>query len=237
VAYTLTSRAPGASNLTAKNRVWDFFDYPNKTRPANRRQPLQPRRKNRPTATKPASGIPYWPSRDPIGEQGGVNLYGFVGNDGVNKWDYLGLAPPDVEVKQCSIKIFAGHGLDDAAFDGDGNLNNPEDVKKSQLPYNISGPACSGAAVLGCNTANYTNISNPIPGVKGQTENISMDNLCREMRTALEAARKHAKNLCNKEPACCTRIAIEVRCFGLKKPGWFTNGCSLCGHHEVIVCD
>ncbi|MCU0797653.1 MAG: tyrosine-type recombinase/integrase [Akkermansiaceae bacterium] len=32
-----------------------------------------------------------WPSRDPIGEEGGTNLYGFVGNDGVNKWDYLGL--------------------------------------------------------------------------------------------------------------------------------------------------
>jgi RHS repeat-associated protein len=32
-----------------------------------------------------------WPSRDPIGERGGVNLYGFVGNNGVNRWDYLGL--------------------------------------------------------------------------------------------------------------------------------------------------
>ena len=33
-----------------------------------------------------------WPSRDPIAEMGGVNLYGFVGNDGVNRLDYLGLA-------------------------------------------------------------------------------------------------------------------------------------------------
>jgi len=33
-----------------------------------------------------------WPSRDPIEEQGGLNLYGFVGNDGVNAWDYLGLS-------------------------------------------------------------------------------------------------------------------------------------------------
>jgi len=32
-----------------------------------------------------------WPSRDPIEEQGGINLYGFVGNDGMNKWDKLGL--------------------------------------------------------------------------------------------------------------------------------------------------
>ena len=32
-----------------------------------------------------------WPNRDPIGERGGLNLYGFVGNDGVNWWDFLGL--------------------------------------------------------------------------------------------------------------------------------------------------
>ena len=30
-------------------------------------------------------------SRDPIEEQGGLNLYGFCGNDPINKWDYLGL--------------------------------------------------------------------------------------------------------------------------------------------------
>jgi integrase/recombinase XerD len=36
-----------------------------------------------------------WPSRDPIEEEGGVNLYGFVGNDGVNKWDLLGLWGPN----------------------------------------------------------------------------------------------------------------------------------------------
>jgi len=34
-----------------------------------------------------------WPSRDPIEEMGGINLYGFVGNDGMNAWDYLGNKP------------------------------------------------------------------------------------------------------------------------------------------------
>jgi RHS repeat-associated protein len=32
-----------------------------------------------------------WPSRDPIDERGGLNLYEFVGNDGVNASDYRGL--------------------------------------------------------------------------------------------------------------------------------------------------
>ena len=32
-----------------------------------------------------------WPSRDPIEEEGGGNLYGFVGNDGISGRDFLGL--------------------------------------------------------------------------------------------------------------------------------------------------
>ncbi len=32
-----------------------------------------------------------WPSRDPIEEAGGLNLYGFIGNEGVNDVDVLGL--------------------------------------------------------------------------------------------------------------------------------------------------
>ncbi|OVE75016.1 hypothetical protein BVX97_05800, partial [bacterium E08(2017)] len=38
------------------------------------------------------AGMGRWLNRDPIAEQGGLNLYGFVGNDGVNDGDSLGLA-------------------------------------------------------------------------------------------------------------------------------------------------
>ena len=34
-----------------------------------------------------------WPSRDPIEEKGGMNLYGYVGNDGMDGWDLLGEYP------------------------------------------------------------------------------------------------------------------------------------------------
>lgn len=37
----------------------------------------------------PATG--RWPSRDPIGERGGLNLYGMVGNNALNRSDILGL--------------------------------------------------------------------------------------------------------------------------------------------------
>jgi hypothetical protein len=91
MVYPLSERAPSASNLTAKNRVWGFFENSNRTRPANRRKPSELRRKIRPTTTKTASGIPYWPSRDPIEEEGGINLYGFAWNDPSNAIDILGL--------------------------------------------------------------------------------------------------------------------------------------------------
>ncbi len=39
-----------------------------------------------------------WLNRDPIGEEGGLNLYGFVTNDPFNQWDYLGM-------KKCGLKV------------------------------------------------------------------------------------------------------------------------------------
>ena len=40
-----------------------------------------------------------WTSRDPIGTRGGMNLYAFVGNDGVSMVDLLGLLlPPALEI-------------------------------------------------------------------------------------------------------------------------------------------
>jgi len=35
-------------------------------------------------------GRSAWPNRDPLGEQGGINLYGFVRNDAINNYDILG---------------------------------------------------------------------------------------------------------------------------------------------------
>jgi RHS repeat-associated protein len=47
-----------------------------------------------------------WPSRDPIGEEGGINLYGFVGNDSISRTDFLGLKNKNTYFSY----IFAGHG-------------------------------------------------------------------------------------------------------------------------------
>lgn len=104
MAYTLTNPPSEKCDLTPKNRVWGFFENSNRTRPANRRKPSELRRKIRLTPTKTASGIPYWPSRDPIEEEGGVNLYGFVGNDGIGWVDILGLDYLDVQI-HCDLTM------------------------------------------------------------------------------------------------------------------------------------
>jgi len=49
----------------------------------------------------PADG--RWVGRDPIGESGGVNLYGFVGNDGCNRVDQHGLSSKKCDCCKPSI--------------------------------------------------------------------------------------------------------------------------------------
>ena len=47
-----------------------------------------------------------WPSRDPIGENGGINLYGFLGNDPANWLDILGLKECDLVISIYRDKSF-----------------------------------------------------------------------------------------------------------------------------------
>lgn len=59
-----------------------------------------------------SSNTGRWLSRDPIEEQGGVNLYGFVGNGPVNAVDAFGLytkSGTTFSVPECEILIVYGH--------------------------------------------------------------------------------------------------------------------------------
>jgi len=79
-------------DIPAKNRVGDFFWKTYQYAPDNNCAALYVRRENTPTATKPASGRTLWLSRDPIAEDGGINLYAYVNNDPINWLDFDGLA-------------------------------------------------------------------------------------------------------------------------------------------------
>ncbi len=64
-----------------------------------------------------------WLNRDPVEEEGGLNLYAFVRNDGINVWDYLGLKswenedPLNMSMRGAQ---FLGSGLDGAGLIDDG---------------------------------------------------------------------------------------------------------------------
>jgi hypothetical protein len=95
--------------------------------------------------------IGRWLSRDPIMEEGGVNLYGFVGNDGVNSWDYLGLkknGPGTAESMYDAAKASGEKGLKDGISEFEKFYNpwrsNPKNIGKSSP---IEGPPEYGGRV------------------------------------------------------------------------------------------
>jgi len=65
-----------------------------------------------------------WPSRDPIAERGGVNLYGFVGNHSLNLVDILGLEEA-LAIRACAVCHGSADGTwkNVAAFGDRGGLN------------------------------------------------------------------------------------------------------------------
>ena len=88
-----------------------------------------------------------WISRDPVEEQGGLNLYGFVNNDPVNKWDLLGMLQderinPEVLIISSSEHkcVFSyNFGIDDGKWEKFGDwLHGP-----GSLPEKILWPKSS----------------------------------------------------------------------------------------------
>lgn len=57
-----------------------------------------------------------WLSKDPIEEDGGLNLYGFVGNNGINHWDILGL---DSDEDELDKRLAAGNAAAIYFYDED----------------------------------------------------------------------------------------------------------------------
>jgi RHS repeat-associated protein len=87
--------------------------------------------------------IGRWLSRDPIEEEGGVNLYGFIGNSIPTSIDVLGLREQTVE--KCVSYLFIGHG-----------------GKKDPIVYNIKS-GCSSAGAVVC----FPQTNNPkIPSLR-----------------------------------------------------------------------
>jgi len=91
MGFNLTSDFQPKTDHPSKNRVGGFRDVSVSGAWKFAPQVVEPHQENSPTPTKTVSGIPYWLSRDPIAEDGGINLYGYVLNDPINWWDPDGL--------------------------------------------------------------------------------------------------------------------------------------------------
>ena len=81
-----------------------------------------------------------WPSRDLIQERGGVNLYGFVGNNGIDRWDRLGLlggndSPTGLEVPPLQEPI--GPNVNDLFDNDDIPLEEPGPLLPPHDPWVI----------------------------------------------------------------------------------------------------
>jgi len=92
MGFTLTSDFQLQGDHPSENRVWGFRGVSVSSVRKLAPQVVEAHQENSPTPTKTVSGIPYWLSRDPIAENGGINLYAYVNNDPINWLDFDGLA-------------------------------------------------------------------------------------------------------------------------------------------------
>jgi RHS repeat-associated protein len=115
----------------SKNRVWGFSATSRNRAWKSESQVLEPQQENPPPPTTTASGVHYygyryynpelgrWVNRDPIGEQGGYNLYGFVRNDTIYLYDIIGLYP-NYKIQRKSGVVYAdAQGLWDSTLGAD----------------------------------------------------------------------------------------------------------------------
>jgi hypothetical protein len=112
-----------------KTRVGGFCRRRSGRLRARRPQVADPASGCRACAYETASGRGFWPNRDPLGEKGGVNLYGFVRNEAFTNVDFLGLAltpytedPTTIPVRESSRIL--------ARADGEAGIEWPPSVAR-----------------------------------------------------------------------------------------------------------
>jgi len=89
-----------------------------------------------------------WLSSDPIGEDGGINLYGYVTNDVVNDVDPWGLATMTIRLKRNITGYIAVYGEIEVTID------DPKVAKECGAPFNLMTLETVGAPLVPPGTYN-----------------------------------------------------------------------------------
>ncbi|MEP2776073.1 MAG: RHS repeat-associated core domain-containing protein [Luteolibacter sp.] len=156
-----------------------------------------------------------WPSRDPMGEKGGVNLYGMVRNSPLNWVDALGLEPTE----DCTKLIVVGHGtfmIEDRP-DGYHHIDNPfPGTIHDHFQDNPDGIG-AGHCYIGCG-ANELNDQLPdapdAPDIDYDDDDTGAwqaddENMLDTIKDYADASAKDAQELCN-YPTCCEEWGVKV---------------------------
>ena len=169
-------------------------------------QALNTCRMNCPAAMTIASGVTVygyryydpetgrWLSRDPIGERGGLNLYGFVGNDPTSHIDVLGLE----SLKPCAFEIVGGHatGID-------------EEEKEFNKKKNTRCDRFFGASCFRSPNGGLVWATPEARDEHGQADDSTMGEL---LKQKIEEAENAAEKECKNTKTCCSKIKVDVSC-------------------------
>jgi len=145
-----------------------------------------------------------WPNRDPLGEDGGLNLFCFVGNQPINIIDFLGLADLTtskngsqiVKVGKCEVAVLVGHG----------DYSRPHTF---QFPKN----SCSAGGFIGCG-AGSTNQkippANQISGSPNWKDDVfnTETEYTESWKAIQQGAKDKAKSICDENKCDCKEVRI-----------------------------
>jgi RHS repeat-associated protein len=169
-----------------------------------------------------------WLSRDPMGEDGGVDLYGYVADDPIDLTDILGLAPC------CNWTLSIGHGHVPGTMPAVPNTNNSY--------FEKHGNACTAYTGCGSNALNKGGLGGDLTPNKTKlpSETSQGDDLVREKDAQTKAYAdlgvliSKATEECKKSQ--CKEITITVVCqTGGPDPQVFQKT-GLCGQTFTIPC-
>ncbi len=94
-----------------------------------------------------------WINRDPIGERGGLNLYGFVENDPVRKWDILGNTTCNKDTLRKTREVTSGALLNQRNC---GNSSYTQTVTFSVGLFGIGGSRSTSVTIKPCTRMKVT---------------------------------------------------------------------------------